>query len=55
MPFAPNYFEETMPTANNINFQFASANRDKEKSFRLEFYDYIERFDATNNTRWRNK
>lgn len=55
MPFAPNYFEETLPTANSINFKFASANRDAEKSFRLEFYDYIERFDATNNVRWANK
>lgn len=55
IPFAPNYFEEIMPEANTINFRFASANKNKEKAFRLEYYDYIERFDATNNTRWYNK
>lgn len=55
MPFAPNYFEETIPSAGSINFKFASANRNQEKSFRLEYYDYIERFDFTNNVRWYNK
>ena len=44
-PSAPNYFNETVVSPDEIQFSFASANKDQDRKFRLEFYDYIERFD----------
>ena len=42
---APNYFEETFTTSNEINFSFRPANISQDSLFRLEYYDYIDRFD----------
>jgi len=41
-------------TSNAINFKFSAANPDKQTSFRLEYYDYIDRFDKTNNLKENN-
>jgi len=46
---APNFFDEVVATSNAINFKFSAANPEKQNSFRLEYYDYIDRFDKTNN------
>lgn len=49
LPFALNYFKEIISESNRINFRFSSPNWKKQNSFRLEYYDYIDRFDKTNN------
>jgi hypothetical protein len=45
---APNYFTETFTTSNEINFSFQGANPLTDNLFRLEYYDYIDRFDKIN-------
>lgn len=42
---APNHFEETFTTSNEINFSFRPASPLKDNIFRFEYYDYIDRFD----------
>lgn len=42
---APNHFTETFVTSNEINFSFQPANSLEDNLFRLEYYDYIDRFD----------
>ncbi|MDD2566021.1 MAG: VCBS repeat-containing protein [Candidatus Gracilibacteria bacterium] len=54
IPLAPNFFEEVIASSNSINFKFSPANPDKQNSFRLEYYDYIDRFDRTNNKKTNN-
>ncbi|EKE29579.1 MAG: hypothetical protein ACD_2C00141G0001 [uncultured bacterium (gcode 4)] len=55
VPLAPNFFQELTTSSNNINFNFIPSNRDKDNSFRLEYYDYINRFDTTDNQKQFNK
>ena len=43
-PSAPNSFQEDFVSSNQINFGFAPA-KSTDRKFRLEFYDYIDRFD----------
>lgn len=43
-PSAPNYFKEGFVSSNEINFSFAPA-KNTDRKFRLEFYDYVDRFD----------
>lgn len=43
-PTAPNYFQEDFVSSNQINFSFAPA-KSTDRKFRLEFYDYVDRFD----------
>jgi hypothetical protein len=45
---APNHFEETFATSNEINFSFRPANVLRDNLFRFEYYDYIDRFDRIN-------
>ncbi len=45
---APNHFEETFVTSNEIDFSFRPANPAKDNLFRFEYYDYIDRFDKIN-------
>ena len=45
---APNHFEETFVTSNEIDFSFRPANQAKDNLFRFEYYDYIDRFDKIN-------
>jgi hypothetical protein len=52
---APNFFQELIASSNNINFNFKPAYPDTQSSFRLEYYDYINRFDQTNNQKIFNK
>lgn len=47
--FAPNFFKEDISIPWAINFSFQWANKNSEDMYRLEYYDYIERFDLTNN------
>lgn len=42
---APNGFEETFTTSDEIDFSFRPANPLLDNIFRLEYYDYIDRFD----------
>lgn len=42
---APNYFEETFTASNEIDFSFRAANPLSDNLFRLEYSDYIDRFD----------
>jgi hypothetical protein len=49
---APNHFEETFATSNEINFSFRPANVLRDNLFRFEYYDYIDRFDRINS--WEN-
>lgn len=42
---APNHFEETFIASNEIDFSFRPANPLKDNFFRLEYYDYVDRFD----------
>ena len=44
-PTAPNHFVERFASSGEINFSFRVANKDRDSIFRLEFYDYIDRFD----------
>lgn len=44
-PTAPNNFIERFTTSGEINFGFKPANKNTDSLFRLEFYDYIDRFD----------
>lgn len=48
-PTAPNYFNESVVGPDEIQFSFSPANKDENTKFRLEFYDYIERFDLLKN------
>lgn len=43
-PSAPNSFEENFVSSGQINFGFAPA-KPSDQKFRLEFYDYVDRFD----------
>lgn len=43
-PSAPNSFEEDFVSSGQINFGFAPA-KSSDRKFRLEFYDYVDRFD----------
>lgn len=43
-PSAPNYFKEDFVSSNQINFSFDPA-KTTDRKFRLEFYDYVDRFD----------
>ncbi len=43
-PSAPNYFKEGFVSSNQINFSFSPA-KATDRKFRLEFYDYVDRFD----------
>lgn len=43
-PSAPNYFKEGFVSSNEINFSFSPA-KSTDRKFRLEFYDYVDRFD----------
>lgn len=43
-PSAPNYFKEGFVSSKEINFSFAPA-KPTDRKFRLEFYDYVDRFD----------
>lgn len=42
---APNHFEETFTTSNEIDFSFQPANPLSDNLFRFEYYDYVDRFD----------
>lgn len=42
---APNHFEETFTTSNEINFSFEPSNSLSDNLMRFEYYDYIDRFD----------
>lgn len=42
---APNYLEESFDSPNEINLSFRGANEQKDKKFRMEYFDYIDRFD----------
>ncbi len=55
VPFAPNFFTEISSKSNTVNFWFSPANYLKNKSFRLEYHDYLDRFDRTNNLKINNK
>jgi len=47
---APNFFKESFSSKNTVEFSFAPADILKNNRFRLEHYDYIDRFDKTNNS-----
>ncbi|EKE27248.1 MAG: hypothetical protein ACD_3C00233G0001 [uncultured bacterium (gcode 4)] len=55
VPLAPNFFQELVASSNNINFNFIPSNKAKDNSFRLEYYDQINRFDVTDNQKQFNK
>jgi len=42
---AVNYFIESFDSPNEINLSFRPANMNKDKKFRMEFFEYIDRFD----------
>jgi len=42
---APNHFEETFTTSNEIDFSFQPANPLSDNLFRFEYFDYVDRFD----------
>lgn len=42
---APNHFEETFVTSNEIDFSFRPADPSSDNLFRFEYYDYVDRFD----------
>lgn len=42
---APNYFHESFSNSNEIDFSFQPADPTNDSQFRLEYYDYIDRFD----------
>lgn len=42
---APNFFEESFTSSNEIDFSFSPAHSDRDNLFRIEYYDYIDRFD----------
>jgi hypothetical protein len=46
---APNYFEESFDSPNEINLSFRPGNEQKDKKFRMEYFDYIDRFDRRDN------
>lgn len=43
-PTAPNFFKEDFASPKQINFSFSPA-KPEDRKFRLEFYDYVDRFD----------
>jgi hypothetical protein len=43
-PTAPNFFRESIVSSNQINFSFSPA-KETDRRFRLEFFDYVDRFD----------
>lgn len=47
---APNFFKESFSSKNSVEFSFSPADIEKNNRFRLEHYDYIDRFDKTNNS-----
>ena len=44
-PAAPNHFMERFAASGEINFKFRPADAESDTIFRMEFYDYIDRFD----------
>lgn len=44
-PTAPNHFTERFASSGEINFGFRPADQKTDTIFRMEFYDYIDRFD----------
>lgn len=44
-PTAPNHFYERFASSGEINFGFRPADAEKDTIHRLEFYDYIDRYD----------
>lgn len=42
---APNHFEESFTTSNEIDFSFRPANHLLDNLFRFSYYDYVDRFD----------
>ncbi len=47
--FAPNYFKPKFGSLDSIEFSFNPGDIERNNRFRLEYYDYIDRFDKTNN------
>lgn len=45
IPTAPNNFHERFAGTNEINLGFSPARKDEDNIFRLEFFEYIDRFD----------
>ncbi len=45
VPSAPNHFEERFTNTSEINVSFSPARKEADDMFRLEFFEYIDRFD----------
>ncbi|MDD2487531.1 MAG: hypothetical protein PHS92_04120 [Candidatus Gracilibacteria bacterium] len=53
--FAPNHFIPSFNSQDSIEFSFSPGDQENNSRFRLEFYDYINRFDNTNNDNSKNE